>query len=313
MFSISVVIPTYNGQELLRENLPPLFEALARVDVPSEVIVVDDASGDGSVDFLRREFPSVIVLQNERNRGFAETINRGFSVAVHDIVLALNNDVTVEPDLMEKLLPRFQDQGVFAVSPNVLDPVTRQQQAIFKLRPGICWFRDTSLPHPPAAGGEIPLFFASGGSSCYHREKLMELGGFSTLFAPFYVEDVDLSYHAWKRGWRCVLEPAATVWHPANTTIGKYHRRKKVKYLTARNKHIFMWLNVTDPLLVIRYFACLVPSLLWDIVSFRKYKLLGMFMALPRLPDIMKERKARKRAFTVTDRAVMDQVTLQKD
>ena len=312
MFSISVVIPTYNGRDLLQKNLPPLFEALARVDVPSEVIVVDDAGSDDTVELLHKEFPSVIVLQNERNRGFAETINRGFSVAAHDIVLALNNDVTVEPDLLEKLLPRFKDESVFAVTPKVLDPATKVQQAIFKLRPGICWFRDTSLSRPPL-GDDIPLFFASGGSSCYDRKKLMELGGFSTLFAPFYVEDVDLSYHAWKRGWRCVLEPGTTVWHPVNTTIGKYHRKKKIKFLTARNKHIFLWLNVTDSLLVARYFLCLIPSLLWDILSFRKYKLVGMFMALPRLPDILKERRIRKAQFTKTDREILELVKLQGD
>ena len=307
MFSVSVVIPTFNGRELLLKNLPPLFEALSRIDAASEVIVVDDAGRDDSVQLLQRDFPAVIVLRNERNMGFADTINRGFSVARHDVVLALNNDVTVEADLLEKLLPRFCDDSVFAVTPKVLDPTTKRQQAIFKLRPGYCWFSDTCLPEPPAAD-DIPLFFASGGSSCYDRKKLMELGGFSTLFAPFYVEDVDLSYHAWKRGWRCVLEPSATVWHPVNTTISKYHRRKKVKFLAARNKHIFLWLNVTDPLLVIRYFLFLLPSLLWDILSFRKYKLVGMFMALKRLPEVIEERRRLRQGFTRSGQAVIELV-----
>lgn len=307
MFSVSVVIPTYNGQDLLRKNLPLLFDALARVKAQHEVIVVDDASGDDSVELLRREFPAVTVLVNERNLGFAETMNRGILAAKFDVLFALNNDVMVEPDVFEKLLPHFANRSIFAVTPNVLDPTTKRQQAIFKLRPGYCWFFDTCLSAPPE-GSDIPLFFASGGSSCYDRKKLVELGGFSPLYAPFYVEDVDLSYHAWKRGWRCVMEPAATVWHPVNSTIRKYHRQRKIKFLIARNKHFFMWLNVTDPLLVVRYFLFLLPSLLWDVLSFRKYKLVGMFMALPKLPEILRERRRRRQGFACSDRVVIEQV-----
>ncbi|WP_298268156.1 glycosyltransferase family 2 protein, partial [Geobacter sp.] len=259
MFSVSVVIPTFNGRDLLLKNLPPLFEALKRIDAAWEIIVVDDASSDDSMQILRDLFPTVVVMRNHRNLGFAETINRGIFAAKYDIVFALNNDVMVEPDVLEKILPRFKDNSIFAVTPNVLDPTTRRQQAIYKLRPGFCWFRDTCLPAPPASD-EIPLFFASGGSSCYDRKKLWELGGFSTLYAPFYVEDLDLSYYAWKRGWKCVMEPAATVWHPVNSTIRKYHRQRKIKFLIARNKHIFLWLNISDPVLICRYFLFLLPS-----------------------------------------------------
>jgi GT2 family glycosyltransferase len=307
MFSVSVVIPTYNGRDLLLKNLPPLFSALAQIDAASEVIVVDDASSDDSLLVLEMEFPAVIVMRNERNIGFAETINRGIFAARYDIVLALNNDVMVEPDLLQKVLPRFRDDTIFAVTPNVFDPATKRQQAIYKLRPGFCWFRDTCLPEPPAAE-EIPLFFASGGSSCYERKKMLALGGFSTLYAPFYVEDVDLSYHAWKRGWKSVLEPTATVWHPVNSTIRKYHRQRKIKFLIARNKHIFMWVNITDPVLIVRYFFFLLPSLVWDVLSFRKYKLVGMFMALPMIAEVLRERRRRRSTFTQSDRSIMAKV-----
>lgn len=307
MFSISVVIPTFNGRDLLLKNLPPLFAALARIDAASEVIVVDDASSDDTLQVLEKQFPAVFVMYNERNLGFAETINRGIFASRHDIVLALNNDVMVEPDLLQKVLPRFQDDTIFAVTPSVLDPATKRQQAIYKLRPGICWFVDECLQDAPNSP-EIPLFFSSGGSSFYDRKKLFALGGFSTLFAPFYVEDVDLSYHAWKRGWKCVLEPSAVVWHPVNSTIRKYHRQRKIKCLIARNKHIFMWVNITDPVLIIRYFLFLLPSLVWDVLSFRKYKLVGMFMALPRIAEVLRERISRRSTFTQSDRSIMAKV-----
>jgi GT2 family glycosyltransferase len=304
MFSVSVVIPTFNGRDLLLANLPPLLEALEEARTAWEILVVDDASSDDTVPMLRRLFPEVVVLENPVNMGFGETVNRGFFAARNDIVLALNNDVTVERDLFTKTLPRFRDESVFAVTPSVLDPVTRRQQAIHKLRPGICWYRDTSLPEPPP-DDEIPLFFASGGSSLYHRRKIVALGGFSTLYAPFYVEDVDLSYQAWKRGWKSVMAPEATVWHPVNSTIRRYHRRRKIKYLIGRNKHLFLWANVTDTWLVLRYFLCLAPSLVWDLLSFRKYKLVGMFLALARISEAMRERRARRPHAARSDREII--------
>lgn len=303
-FSVSAVVPTFNGRDLLLNNLPPLAEALERGGAAWEIIVVDDAGSDDTVPLVRERFPDVSVLENPVNMGFGETVNRGILAARHEIVLLLNNDVTVERGLLEKTLPGFRDESVFAVTPSVLDPATGRQQAIYRLRPGVCWFRDTGLPAPPLCVG-FPLFFASGGSSLYRRRMLVELGGFSALYAPFYVEDVDLSYQAWKRGWKCVMAPEATVWHPVNSTIRKYHRRSKIKYLTARNKHLFLWANITDPLLVIRYFLCLVPSLVLDVVALRKYKFAGMFLALGRLPAALRERRKRRRHAVRTDGEVI--------
>lgn len=309
--SLSVVIPSFNGLQLLETNLPPLRQALDYAGCEWEVIVVDDASSDHSVEYLRAEFPWVRVLVNSLNSGFAETINTGIFSATKDIVLALNNDVTVEKDSIIKVLPRFMDSQVFAVTPNILDPRDSRNQAIWRLKPGICWFLDTCLQSVPSSP-EIPLFFSSGGSSFYDRLKLREIGGFSKFYAPFYVEDMDLSYQAWKRGWKCLLEPAATVWHPANTTIRMYHKKRKIKFIAAKNKHYFLWLNITDPFLVARYFLFLPLSLLWDLLSFRKYKLVGFFWALIKSSGIIKERQRRLKAAKSSDQDIINHVRQTK-
>ena len=79
--SISVVIPNYNGRDLLAENIPSVFDALNTALVDYEVIVVDDASTDESVTFIEATFPQVILLKNPQNRGFSPTINRGIMAA----------------------------------------------------------------------------------------------------------------------------------------------------------------------------------------------------------------------------------------
>lgn len=312
MKSVSVVIPNYNGRALLQENIPPLLAALRRLDSAWEVIVVDDASGDDSAAFLRSTHPEVTLLVNAGNRGFAESVNRGIFAARHDVVVSLNSDVRVEEDIFPQLLARFDRTDIFAVAPSMIDPRDGRNQASYRLIPGVCWFIDRCPQNFTQAelAGDYPLFFASGGACCYDREKLVALGGFPTIYAPFYIEDVDLSYQAWKRGWRCLLEPRATVWHYSSATIKKYVNYRKIRFITARNKHMFLWINITDRWLVARYFLCLLPSLFWDLVKFRKYKFVGMFMALARLPEVLRERRRRKASAAVSDSAIIATVRL---
>lgn len=306
MRSVSVVIPSYNGRKLLERNLPPLLEAASRHGAPVEVIVVDDAGGDDTVRFLAERFPEVAVIANDRNLGFAETMNRGIFAARHEIVLALNNDVLVGDDLFDRALGWFDDPAVFSVTPDMVDPRRGESQAITMLKPGVCWFRTRNLQPAdlPSLEGEIPLFFASGGASFYHAEKLRLLGGFDPIYHPFYVEDLDLSYRAWKAGWKCLMEPGTRVYHETSSTIGSLHRKRRIKFIGDRNRTLFLWLNITDRSLVLRYFLCLPFSMLYDIVSFRKYKFVGFFWALRYLTRIPALRERRKSVFRVSDRAV---------
>jgi GT2 family glycosyltransferase len=311
MKSVSVVIPNYNGATLLEKYLPPLKKALSGYAPFSEIIVVDDASSDNSLEFLRLNHQDVTVLANASNMGFGETMNRGINAARGDILFSLNSDVLVDSDIFNVILPRFSDPELFAVTPNIIDPRSGYNQALYRLKPGVCWYTDTCL-QTVSAEKEIPLFFACAGACFYDRNKLLELGGFDPIYFPFYVEDIDLSYQAWKRGWKCLLEPSAAVYHFSNSTINKYHRKRKIKFLTARNKNYFLWLNVTDSLLVWRYWLCFLPSLLWDIINFRKYKFIGTFMALPRFFELMKKRAERSKHTKVCDRDIISLISCKK-
>jgi len=311
MRSVSVVIPTYNGRSLLEKNLPPLLLAAGRHTCDVEVIVVDDASSDDSVEFLRERFPQVTVLANAANAGFGETINRGISAARNEVVLALNNDILVEEDLFARTLRWFDDPHVFSVTPNIIDPRRGDSQAITRLKPGVCWFRTINLQlHDlPDLTAEIPLFFGSGGASFYDREKLVALGGFDPIYRPFYVEDMDLSYRAWKSGWKCLFDPSSTVFHETSSTILSLHKKRKIKFVGDRNRTLFLWLNVTDLPLVVRYVMFLPFSMLYDIFAFRKYKFVGFFRALRYLPEVAAGRKRRKDYFRVSDRDVIRMVS----
>ncbi len=100
-----MVIPNYNGEQLLPQILPPAVLALSATGIPYEIIVADDASTDDSVAILQRDFPQVQLIQLPSNGGFSKTANAGIQVARFDWVLLLNSDVKLTPTYFEYLLP----------------------------------------------------------------------------------------------------------------------------------------------------------------------------------------------------------------
>src|SRR3989344_984758 len=109
--NISVIIPNYNGEEILRKNLPRVLSAVG----DAEIIVVDDASIDGSLEALDSFKEKVKIMKNEKNLGFSSTINRGVKEAKGEIIILLNTDVVPEKDFLKPLLSHFEDKKIFAV------------------------------------------------------------------------------------------------------------------------------------------------------------------------------------------------------
>src|ERR1035441_8422620 len=111
----TVVIPNWNGKDLLAKYIPSIRTALAG-NPANEILVVDNGSSDGSADFLRENFPEVTVLALPENLGFGGGSNAGFRAARNDIVVLLNSDMRVAADFLAPLLEGFGDAEVFAVS-----------------------------------------------------------------------------------------------------------------------------------------------------------------------------------------------------
>ncbi len=199
----SVVIPNWNGRDLLEKYVPSVVAAMAG-HPDNEIIVVDNASADDSVAFLAANFPQVRVVPLPRNLGFGGGSNTGFQNAKNDIVVLLNSDMEVEPDFLAPLLNGFSHPSVFAVSCQIFfrDPAKHREET--GLTQG--WWENGGLRVTHRADPQVdrafPCFYPGGGSGAYDRAKFLELGGFDHLFRPFYVEDTDLGMMAWKRGWR---------------------------------------------------------------------------------------------------------------
>jgi O-antigen biosynthesis protein len=243
----SVVIPNWNGRDLLEKYLPSVVEALAG-NPANEIVVVDNGSTDGSAEFLKTAFPGVRVVALPKNLGFGGGCNAGVRAASNPVVVLLNSDMRVATDFLAPLLEGFTDSSVFAVSCQIFfsDPTRVREET--GLTQG--WWEEGGLKVRHRVEDAItdlfPCFYGGGGSCAFDREKFLELGGFDPILAPFYLEDTDLGYMAWKRGWKVLYQPRSVVFHEHRGTIGKLFPEARIQAVLKKNYLLFCWKNIHD-------------------------------------------------------------------
>jgi len=313
--AVSVVIPNWNGRDLLEKYLPSVIDALA--DSPeSEIIVVDNGSSDGSAQFLDEHFPQVRILSLEQNLGFGGGSNTGFEAARHDIVVLLNNDMRVERNFLQPLLDGFTRDGVtdsktFAVSCQIFfsDPHKLREES--GLTEG--WWQQGALRVGHRLEPEIrelyPCFYGGGGSCAFDRRKFLELGGFDELLKPFYLEDTDLGYLAWKRGWKVLYQPASAVFHEHRGTIGKHFSDAYIQTVVKKNFLLFTWKNMHSWRWLGSHFiyswgAATLSWLAGD--SLERTSFSAILRAFAALPRALVSRSRARRLAAITDQEAFD-------
>ncbi len=256
----SIIIPNYNGHDLLAANLPVLFDVLAAEPVSAEVIVVDDGSADASTGFLSTiSHEGFRYITHDKNLGFATACLTGAQAARGQLLYLLNTDIKVTQGFLAALAPLFADTGLFAAASMAMDG---RGKKIVAARNSILWRcgQPEIVRHGPFTGqgrSAGRTFFASGGHAAFDREKFLALGGFSRAFSPYYWEDIDLSYRAWKRGWHIAFEPRSVVLHDHGATISSTAKREQIEQIWRHNRFAFIWRNTTSPLLFAQHILSL--------------------------------------------------------
>lgn len=259
---LSIVVPTWNGAETLREHLPSVIAAAEEAG-DAEVVVSDDGSSDDTAGLLASRFPGVRSVRRQANGGFALAANAGVYAARGRNVLLLNNDIEVLPGAVPSLAAAIDgDPSAFAAVPSIIRTASGEEEALTRIR----FARGVVSTDLAGSEAEGPAY-ACGGAMMFRRDEFEWLGGFDPVFAPFYWEDVDLSYRARKRGRRIAYVATARVEHDHGRTIGSRFTPPQVARVYERNRLLFTWRNLTDPALRALHWALLPTKLAWNAVS----------------------------------------------
>lgn len=287
----TIIIPNFNGKDLLKENLPAVVAAKEfEENKILEIIVVDNGSTDGSINFIKKNFPEIKIIKHKINRGFSAGVNIGARFAKGDLVVLLNSDVKPEKNFLVNTLPHFIDKRTFAVS---------FHEKGYGASIGI--FKDGFIVHEPCfeSNSKQYTFWVSGGSGAFRRSDWMKLGGMDEkLFSPAYWEDIDLSYRALKRGFRLIWEPNSNVIHKHESTVLKFPKGHFEK-IKERNQLLFTWKNLTSQSLFKKHIAGLFKR-----VFMGPGYLKIIFMAFMKLKDVIRLRNKEIKETWVSDEAI---------
>lgn len=318
---VSVIVLNYNGKEFLDDCVASLS---AQTFDNFELLMVDNASRDGSAELLRERYAGQFrMIFNSENLGFAEGNNVALREAKGEFVVFLNNDTRVDPEWLAELVAaaeRHPEAGMFASQirsfgqPEILDTI------------GIVLYPDGMSRGlgrlEPAADYAEPreVFAPSGCAAMFRKAVLDEIGGFDGDFFA-YCEDMDLGMRARLAGWTCRYVPTSRVYHHYSGTAGKYSPFKA--FLVERN-HLWVLVKLFPKRMILmspwhtvrRYalqaygvlakkgasgqFASQMPAYHLVLILLRAYW--GLLLALPAL---LRKRSEAKRYTRVPRREVL--------
>ncbi|WP_292601519.1 glycosyltransferase family 2 protein [Methanobrevibacter sp. UBA212] len=250
---VSVVTPNYNGKKFLKA----FFESLNNdSELIGEVIIVDNASTDGSKEYIESStfnFP-VRLIENTENVGFSPAVNQGIERAQYEYIFSLNNDTEVKKGSIKALVDLMSsDDNIFSLQAKMLqynnkdliDDVGDEYNLL-------AWTKKTGENHSSSEYTEVcEIFSACAGAAMYRKSLLLELGMFDDNFFA-YMEDVDLAIRSRIYGYKNLLCPDAVVYHIGSATSGSRYNEFKVR-LAARNNVWVVYKNLPIPLKIVNF------------------------------------------------------------
>ncbi len=274
----------------------------------TEIVIVEDAGGDDTAEWIRRTWPDRIrLIVHGKNLGFCAACQTGFEESRGRLILLLNNDVRLNPDCISPLVEHFRDPAVFAVTGKLLSQKGDQfcnGGKVARFRRGM-WstYENYDLKMASEAGQPLFSFTAIGAFSIYDRSKLLETGGFDPLTAM--VEDVELSYRGWKRGWVILYEPRSVAYHDASQTMDRRYKRKALDKISRRSRILMHWMLLHDPEMFARHLTSIAGRFLvsWLILDWRFYW--SIFTGLQNLSTIRRKRSETRRTMKRKDGEIM--------
>jgi GT2 family glycosyltransferase len=257
--SVSVVVVNLNS----REDTRTCLDSLLAQDYPAdlvELIVVDNASTDGSVEMLAADYPQVRVLPQSTNTGFSPAVNAGARAATGEVLVLVNNDARIEPDFVRELVRAYDPaSGAVCVAGHIVNwdgsTLDFGEGAVNFYGMGQQLGYGTPIDTAAIEDGR-ELLFACGGAMLVQRQVFLDSGGLDEDFFAYF-EDVDFGWRLWVLGYRVVLAARAKAYHKMHGTSSRFPLHQRF-LLYERNALRTIIKNYDDTNLQ----ATLAPSLL---------------------------------------------------
>ena len=228
--SIDIIIPSFNGKSLLEKHLEDVINNSGDIN---KIIIIDNGSTDGTFEWLKINYPQIEIIRNKKNLGFTVPVNQGVKLSKADYIVLLNNDVKPQKGYLKNIINHFTDDNLFAVSFN-------ENESSW---PAVTWKSGKlNFTRGEDKTNSRYSLWASGGSAIYKRQIWDKLGGFNEVYSPFYWEDIDLGYRAWKSGYKIIWLNSAIVYHEHESTSSQLNK-DYVSLIKERNELLFTWLN----------------------------------------------------------------------
>jgi GT2 family glycosyltransferase len=246
---VSVIVVNYDGKVFLKNCL----SSLCAQSYPAiEIIFVDNGSDDGSIDYVRKEFPSVKIIASKKNLGFAKGNNIGIKIAKGELIATLNNDTEVASRWLEELVNAMNSEEKVGMCASKMlfmkNPEMINSTGICISRSGTCW--DRGIFESDTGQYELmeEVFGPCAGAALYRKTMLLEIGLFDEDFYS-YMEDTDLAFRGRLSGWKCLYVPDAIVYHVHGGTGGFetdytiYYGNRNVAWTPIKNFPILLLIS----------------------------------------------------------------------
>ena len=291
---VSIVIPNYNGKHFLKKCLDSISKQTYK---NIETIVVDNASSDNSIEFLKDEYPNVITISMTTNTGFSGAVNKGIIESKGDYVFLLNNDTEIDEKCIEYLVNTIkQNQNIFSVNSKMIQYNKRallddagDEYNIFG------WAFKRGFNQRVQTNIKLRrVFTCCAGAAIYNKKILNKIGYFDEAFFA-YLEDVDIGFRANCFGYKNIFCPDAIVYHIISGTTGNKKTEFKTK-LSARNNVYLIYKNL-PLLLIILNLPFLIMGALIKALFFSKHRLGNIYIreTINALTDLRKLKKVKFR------------------
>lgn len=219
---VSIIIVNWNGKKFLKK----CFSSLEKINYPNyEIILVDNGSTDGSVEYIKKNFPQVKIIQNKENLGFAEANNIGYQQAKGKYILLLNNDTEVTPDFLNRLVTVLKsDEKIGVVQPKILlssQPSKIETVGSYLTSTGFLyhfgWEKDAKKPKYNL---RQEIFSARGACMLIKKEVVEKVGLFDKDFFAYF-EETDFCWRTWLAGYKIIYVPNSVICHKGGGTASR--------------------------------------------------------------------------------------------